>query len=485
MNINNSDSPDLKEQISKTCEGFSESVKSALFHIFDQEHYIDNDFKWSGNVLEILVDSSNSFEEKLILSDAKYAVDKEFDSISFFLEDFSFVRENDRYKLTGEAFSYAEDVYFDMSITFASANCDIQVFNPTNLFMDLAPWDQLSAISNSIITKEIFDNLLNTAELELLPLLKEIQYLQVLYSDESKSLPNFKAYITKHNFLELLPLIERIESSNISRKRRTSLIYKLINKLNLIKYKPLWQELYDLICSTQKDYPTYIAIKKPKCTITRLRNKTTKIMQEYGYSGTYPDFYKKSALKGIHLFESYNLSYTVAFANNVVHHIHCDENLDDQNIALTFLYGTEFLKRGENVSDINSCRFNCKGKKFTSSVMFKADFESNQKLSLEERIEIITKKAEFKKLSQKEQSKIFNTYASFSAKFMLFLVTFIFSGFIFASLFIPVMMAFAAFMLWIDGMPVIISDIPWTALYFETWALFGAPMGIITASLKK
>lgn len=60
-----------------------------------------------------------------------------------------------------------------------------------------------------------------------------------------------------------------------------------------------------------------------------------------------------------------------------------------------------------------------------------------------------------------------------------------FSGFLFASLFNPAMMIFSALMLWLDGMPIVISDIPWLIIYFATWALFGIPMGIVTVFSKK
>jgi hypothetical protein len=208
-------------------------------------------------------------------------------------------------------------------------------------------------------------------------------------------------------------------------------------------------------------------------------------MQEYGYSGVYPDYYKKSAIKGIHLFEAYNLSYTIAFEKNAVHHIHCEEFINEKGIDLSFICGTEFLKRGATMSDINSCRFNNKGKKYASYLRFSDYFEDGPKTPLEDKIKIATKKTEFKKLNKEEKSQTFNVLGSLSDKFALFLITFIFSGFFFASLFIPAMMAFCAFMLWIEGEPVIISDIPWLIMYFATWAAFGLPMGLITVFSKK
>ncbi len=476
----------LEQQINKTCKDFSDSVKKSFFHLFDREFYFENDFEWSDNNIELTVDSSVSYEEKLILSDAKYSTDKKFDSLSFY-DNCSLVKENNIYILTGEAYSDKEDEPFEMSITFTSAKTEIKIFNPITIspFVSLTPWDQLLNISISIIAKEDFENSLNKSEIELMPLLKDIKNSLFLYSENTESFTNFKALISKHKYFELLPTIKKIESPHTSEKRKNVLSQRLINKLNLIKYKPLWQEIFDLLKKSQKEYPTYIETKKTKGTITKFRNKVKSIMYEHGYSGEYPNFYKQSSLKGIHLIDSYNITYTVAFEKNAVHHIHCEEKYDTENgIYLTFFYGTEFLKRGEAIGNINSCRFNCKGKKYVSSVIFNADFEENQKLSLEEKIRIVVKKAEFKKLSKEENSKIFNSF-SFSDKFAVFLITSLFFGFLFATMFIPAMMALSAFLLWIDGMPVIISDIPWLIMYFATWILFGIPMGIVTVCSKK
>jgi hypothetical protein len=178
------------------------------------------------------------------------------------------------------------------------------------------------------------------------------------------------------------------------------------------------------------------------------------------------------------------MSYTIASEKNAVHHIHCEEFISEKGIDLSFIYGTEFLKRNQEKTDIHTCRFNCKGKKYALELRFSDCFE-DYKIPLEDKIKIVTKKAEFKKINKKEKSQILNLNGTLADKFTLFLITFIFSGFFFASLFIPAMMAFCAFMLWIDGMPVIISDIPWLIMYFATWAAFGLPMGLITVFSKK
>lgn len=256
-----------------------------------------------------------------------------------------------------------------MSVTFTSAKTEIISFNPTNSYLYSTPWEQLLNISLCILDKQEFENSLNKLEIELLPLLNEIKYLSFSYDNTTQSVSIFKTLIEKHNFLELSPLIKKIESKNTSEKRRTFLSHQLTNKLNLIKYKPLWQEIHDLINDSQKDYPFEIVTQKTKGTITTFKNKVTNIMQEYGYDGVYPDYYKKSNLKGIHLFEAYNLSYTIAFEKNAVHHIHCEEFINENHIDVWFIYGTEFLKSNQEMTDINTCRFNCKGKK--TRIIFK------------------------------------------------------------------------------------------------------------------
>lgn len=470
------------QQITKTCEELPESVKKAFYDLFDREYYVSNDLKFTDNILEITVNSTASYEEKLILSGAKYSIDKTFDTFCFF-ENASLTKENGIYKLTGEAALFEQDE-FELSVTFTSAETKFISFNPTNSYLDSTPWEQLLHISLCILDKEDFENSLNNLELELLPLLKEIKSL--LFFEESEiSVPIFESLIKKYGFYELLPLIEKIKTKNVSDKRKTFLTQQLLNKLNQLKYKPLWQDIFDLISESQKDYPFEISAKKSKGAITKFKNKVTNLMQEYGYVGVYPDYYKKSAIKGIHLFEAYNLSYTIAFEKNAVHHIHCEEFINEKSIDISFTYGTEFLKSNQEMTDINTCRFNCKGKKYTSYLRFNDYFEDAPKTPLEDKIKIITKKAEFKKLNKEEKSKTYILFGSLFDKFTIFLITFILSGFFFASLFIPAMMAFCAFMLWIDGMPVIICDLPWLIIYFATWAGFGILMGIITVFSKK
>ena len=164
----------------------------------------------------------------------------------------------------------------------------------------------------------------------------------------------------------------------------------------------------------------------------------------------------------------------------------CDENYDnDTGIYLNFVCANEQLKRNESPTDFHSCLFNCKGKKFFDYITFDCDYNDEQKnLTLGERISIAVKSVEFKKLNKSERSKLFSTYWSFKEKLITFLLVFLFSGFLFATFFTPAMMGFSIFMLWLDDMPIIISDIPWLIMYFFSWALFGIPMGLLTI-LKK
>lgn len=473
----------LTQQINQTCKELPESVKNSFFHLFDHEFYVSNDFKLSDDTLKISVISTAAYEEKLILSGAKYSTDREFDTFCFW-ENCSLTKEDGIYKLTGEAASF-DDEEFELTVTFTSAKTEIVSFNPTNSFLTDTPWEQLLNISVSIIYKEEFEKSFNELEIKLLPLLKEIESLLVAFDKPDISAPIFETLVKKHGFYELLPLVEKIKTKSLSYKRKLFLTQKLTNKLNSIKYKSLWQEIFDLISESQKDYPFEIATKKSKGTITKFKNKVTDLMQEYGFNGVYPNFYKKSAIKGIRFFEAYNLSYTILNEKNVVHHIRCEEFINENRTDISFIYGTEFLKHNQEMTDIDTCRFKCRGKKYTSYLKFDDFFESDKKIPLEEKIKIVTKKAELKKLSKEEKSKILNVFGSLSDKFTLFLITFMLFGFLFASLFIPAMMAFCAFMLWIDGMPVIISDIPWLIMYFVTWAASGISMGIVTVFTKK
>ena len=224
----------LTLQINETCKDFPDSVKKAFFDLFDHGYYVNNDFRYLDNTIEITVDSSVSYEHKLILFNAKFSVDKKFDSVDFF-ENCSLVKENNIYKLTGEASNDVEEDYFDLSITFTSAKTETEFFNPTNSSIEETPWDQLITLSLLITAKEDFENSFNDSEIKLLPLLNEIKNLSFIFNDKVESFTELKALLSKHNHFNLLPIIEKIESKDITEKRRKSLSQKLIRKLDLLK----------------------------------------------------------------------------------------------------------------------------------------------------------------------------------------------------------------------------------------------------------
>lgn len=472
-----------EQRIKKLCENLSKDVAQAVLSLFDEEFFSECDVKRSNGVCEFTVNSSAAYESKLILLNAQYSTDKKFEMLYF---DGKFENENGVYKLICQADS-GENGEFELAISFTDARVETKFFNPTNAFTTENPWNQLSIIARSIFLKKEYENSFNRQEREILPLLGELKNLSWFFDEESYSFANFKGLISKHQFTELLPLIEKIEFHGVDAKRRSSLTVRLINKLNLIKYRPLWDEIYTLICESQRDYPMYIQEKAPKAELDKIKNEVNGFMKNHGYLGEYPDFYKNGAVNGVKMIESYGVSYTVAFEKNAVHYVRClEERISSTNgISVEFLCATEFLKRNESATDITSCRFNCNGRKYAKHIFFHDDYYADKSTPIKERLNIAVKCAELKKLNKSERKKTFHISYTLRDKLIIFLLFSLFAGFVFSSLFTPAMMGFAALMLWIDGMPVVISDIPWLIIYFAVWIGFGVPTGLLSIISKR
>ena len=299
----------LEQKINSICKELPKDANEAILTLFRNEYYINSDFKKANNNIEIIVEKTATHKETLILIDAKFST-QEFDTLVFF-EDISMIsNENNLYNITAKGELYEKEESFDVDITFSSAKTECEVFNPVKELLCLSPWDQLSSLSIEIIGKEKLNCNLNNYEEKLLPLLKELANLTFVF-DKNKSFPILKSLFEKFNYLELLLLIERIENPEITTQKVRFLASKLTNKLNNIKYKPLWQEIYNLICESQKDYPTYCETQNSEAVIVKFRNDVTKAMNEYGYYGEYPLFQKNGTIKGLHTIDSYDTPYTI------------------------------------------------------------------------------------------------------------------------------------------------------------------------------
>lgn len=138
-----------------------------------------------------------------------------------------------------------------------------------------------------------------------------------------------------------------------------------------------------------------------------MRDTVEQLLHSYGYSGTYPDFYKREPLRGMHhtALTPYFQDYIVGMHKNTAYRIHCQESYCG-GLRLVLLSGTELLRRGEEMGDIYSCMFHANGRRLLRKTEWSTETDDAATLSkLERQLRIAVKRAELKKLDKDEQEK--------------------------------------------------------------------------------
>lgn len=243
-----------------------------------------------------------------------------------------------------------------------------------------------------------------------------------------------------------------------------------------------------LIKESQSEYPSQAELCCDTKRLSETRGEIQRLMQAEGYSGTYPDFFKKGSVKRVHLAESYNMDYFVGAEKNVVFCVHCTEETFDGNLSVEFLCGTELLKKNETEGDIYSCTFDAKGRRFFTTVSYNSAVEESSEAqdSLEQKVKIAAKRAELKRLTKEERKAIYGFDMPY---FRLFAAIFIFAGGLFGIFMTLGLMLMAVLFALIDGqpqtVPSMITDIPWWFCLVFSWVAFGGAMGIITVLSKR
>lgn len=333
------------------------------------------------------------------------------------------------------------------------------------------PWTHLVHIAFGLCVKAHYTpDLLNQKEKELLPVLQELKQIAVIDED------------CKYEFPLLLNLVEKFgynETKKRFRKAKTARIKEvalaeLTNVLSDMRYKPLWDCIFNDIKESQKEYPT-ILLKNDD------HKKTVDaVMRANGFSGAYPDYVKIGRTKGIINENSYGMTYTIANEKNAVCRVHCKEYVIDGNLAaIDFLCGTAFLKEGEpaDSADIYYCAFNAKGKTLLNTVEYRVD---DEKADLETAAAIAAKRAERVKLTKAERKYQRNYAPSFLSSFLPMFILgggFFSISFTLVAALVVIITALAAG----ESVGEFLKDMPWLFTIVFTWVGFGGAMGIITA----
>ena len=478
-----------KQRFDNFTSDLSKEVKSALWDLFEVGFYCD-DIRKNGDCAEIDMDFCEGYNRVLTLMNVSGVPENDYDQIYF--ENGSLVKVDGVYKLTGEAENYDDETVEPIVLCFTDAKVDVTLYNATAQSFNDDPWCHLQRVAGNIVDKHsLSEKYLNDKEKEIFPLCAEISrlsYWAFMQKGTQIYFPKLKSYISKHGFDELLPLVEKMENS-LEDKTRDKAKKKLINKLNMKKYEPLWRDIYGLIADSQEEYPQKASVC---CSAEQLNDERAKIqalMESHGYSGKYPDFVKCGSVRNFTLAQSYDISYFVTGGKNAVYHIHCNEEEFCDHLRIEFLCGVELIRKNEEAGDIYSCLFNSKGRSFYQSVYYECGYTDDdgeiKSDNLESRVQIAVKRAELKKLTKDERREI---EVELLPIWKLFLLFFILMGGLFAIIMTPTFMLIEVLACVIVGQAhkilELFLDTPWWLIFSFCWIGFSGAMGLITALVK-
>mgnify|MGYP003303410637 CR=1 FL=1 len=144
---------------------------------------------------------------------------------------------------------------------------------------------------------------------------------------------------------------------------------------------------------SQKDYPKKVEKYCDKELLNNTRREIEEILRNNGYIGTYPNFEKNGELKGLKLVEAYNQYELVGREKNVKHYITCvEECIENDEVSghlmITFLCGTQMMRKDAVAGDIHMCKFSANDKCFIEKCIYKCDYSivdgEEEKQDLEE-----------------------------------------------------------------------------------------------------
>ena len=475
-----------EEKTEAVLASFDEDTKTALRELLGL--IIWPTIRFAGKDIQIAVQDTPAYRKVITLCNAEDVPKRD---AGYYCNDLDLIwqKEDGRYCLHGKL----EDEFYEtenpFSLTFETAWVEITVYNACrNSTMEENPWTYLRSICNEIGSKaELPGNVFNDKERKLMPLIHEICGLSYwLEFDKPKyqAFPELKALTSKYRYQKAEAMLEKLEKIETGKDKYYNIVQKLIAYLCGKKCAPLWREIYDKLSESQASYPDKAEAFGDKERLTEIRNTIQTQLEAKGYTGTYPDFVKTGPMKGIHLENSYNMSYWVGMEKRVQYHIHCTESFNDfDEFFVQFLCGTAFLKKDEQQTDIYDCLFNANGRRLFRAEDYSTALqagEDSEPTSLDAFIGIAVKRAECLKLTKSER-KLLSGLPLFG--WGTFWAIFLIGGGLFSVAMTLAMMLMCIIITVIVGqaavIPELLTEIPWGSFLAMAWILFGGAMGII------
>lgn len=367
----------------------------------------------------------------------------------------------------------------------------VQVFNAMGGEMTWeTPWDFIRQTVYAIVTRlDQPDCPGSEQEQALLPLLRELNSLH-FPAETVPSFPLLKALFQRCGCKKGVRLLTKMEKCKGIGKKYASLVNKLLDTLNKLRWEPIWREIYIQLRESQAQYPSKAEALCPQELLQATRSEIWQRMEQYGYLGSYPKFFRKKFLPGIHLEESYGVCYWVGMKRNTRFHVHCFETVEEGKLCIRFVTGTALLRRTQKAKDVFACLFNGKGRRFSHSVQYEipleaADREGTPENSLAQHVKAAVKKAALRPLSRKEKKAIGQTP---KAGFGTFMKVFLLGGGLFALTVVGIMMLAAVVaMYFVDGMEAaktLLLQFPWWVFLAGAWLLYGLFSASVTVAAR-
>ena len=339
--------------------GLDEKARSMLHDMLFIDPFYYGDIEWSGeNGADLVLESPGceSYRRHLTLRNASGLPEGDYVWLCF--EDGELLRDGKDYILTGQTSPEVEGEQTPFAIRFSDAKAVSRVYRAGLSAAYDRAWDVLWGAAEQILYRADAEGPLNEKERALLPLLREIYQLKPwAFGKLTGRFPLLKERAARFGYRGLVRSIEKLEAGFFGKWKQIR-FNQLTLTINRLEYEPLWRELFEQITDSQAEYPSCTEAECSPKLLKRVRDAVERRLHSYGYSGTYPDFYKKEPLRGIHhtVLTPYFQDYIVGLHKNTAYRIHCRESYCGE-LRLALLSGTELLRRGEEMGDIYSCMF--------------------------------------------------------------------------------------------------------------------------------
>lgn len=252
-------------------------------------------------------------------------------------------------KMNGSYLIEFKDYFNDLGcqIKFSNLSTVFKAYNAVceSIFLPFidTPWQYITAIADNI-NAHLESGLATDKEKQISALVRHIAGIRLV--EGVTVAPQLYDLIKKYNLHSVLKAPFDLLTPALCKK----------------KYEPFWREIFNMLVETQEGIPSYLEENASKEDFENHKNFITQQMDLLGYTGTYPDYYKKDRMIKPTLFRSYNMSYVVSFEKYAEHHIHCWSVLQDGVINTNVIAGVVFNKSNDIKTDVYSTMFDSNGK---------------------------------------------------------------------------------------------------------------------------